>query len=86
LEENDVFEELQGIIGTEAAKRLVDHYSGSSLYIPKRICIKLRHKKIKEEFGQGAGYKELALRYGLTERYVRRIVHKRRPKGLQDKT
>jgi Mor family transcriptional regulator len=80
--ENDVFEELQELVGTEAADRLVNHYSGSSIYLPKGIQIRRQYKKIIEEFKQGASYKELARRYGLTERWIRTIVHKKRPKGL----
>jgi Mor family transcriptional regulator len=78
-----VFEELQGNIGTEAADCLVDTYAGSNLYIPKGVGIRRKHKEIREEFKQGAGYKELARRYGYTEMWIRQIVHKRRPKGSQ---
>jgi Mor family transcriptional regulator len=76
LEENDVFEELKNIIGTEAAKRLIDHYSGSNIYIPQRILLKLKYKKIIEEFKQGANYRDLSVKYGYTELHIRRIVHR----------
>lgn len=83
MEKDDVYEELQDVIGEEAAKRFVEHYSGSSLYTPRKILLETKHRKIREEFKQGASYKELARRHGLTERHIRRIVHKRRPKGPQ---
>jgi Mor family transcriptional regulator len=86
VEENDVFKELQDVIGEEAAKRFVEHYSGSNLYTPQKILLEMKHEKIIEEFKKGASYKELARRYGFTERHIRRIVHKRRPKGPKNKT
>jgi Mor family transcriptional regulator len=75
LEKSDVFEELEELLGTEAANRFVDFYSGSSLYVPKHIINERKYQKIREEFRNGAGYRELALRYGYSERYVRTIIH-----------
>ena len=77
---DDVLEELEGIIGADAVNRLVDHYSGSNLYIPQNIIIKQNHQKIREEFKNGANYKELAKCYGYTERRIRQIIHRRKPK------
>jgi Mor family transcriptional regulator len=75
LEKNDVFEELESILGTEAANRFVDFYAGSNLYVPRSIKIEWRHRKIRDEFREGAGYRELAIKYGYSERHVRRIIH-----------
>jgi Mor family transcriptional regulator len=72
---DDIFEELKDIIGPEAAKRLIDHYSGSNVYYPKRIWVKRQHRQIRDEFKNGASYGELAARYEYTESYIRRIVH-----------
>ena len=77
MEEKDVLEELSDIVGPDAAKQLADHYAGSSLYIPKSIGIKKKHREIREAFANGASYRKLAMHYGLTERYIRRIVHKK---------
>ena len=79
MEKDDIYEELEELIGPEAAQRLVDHYSGSSIYIPRSIYIKRKHRQIKEDFKNGANYRELAQRYGLSERYIRRIVHRKGP-------
>jgi Mor family transcriptional regulator len=71
----DIFAELVDIVGKEAANRLVDFYSGSSIYIPKNIIIEQKHRKIREEFRRGAVYRELAIRYEYTETHIRNIVH-----------
>jgi Mor family transcriptional regulator len=78
LEKNDVFEELENILGAEAANRFVDFYSGTSLYTPKAIVLERKYRKIREEFRNGAGYRELAQRYGYSERYVRTIIHEKK--------
>jgi len=75
LEEDDVYEELKELVGPEAADRLVERYLGSNLYLPKRIYIKRKYKKIREEFKNGASYREIGFKYGYSERYVRVIVH-----------
>jgi Mor family transcriptional regulator len=77
LEKDNVFEELQLNIGPDAANYLVNAYAGSNLYIPKKIIIKRRHEKIRDEFIRGAGYRELALRYGYSEQYIREITKER---------
>jgi Mor family transcriptional regulator len=83
--ENETYKELEELIGTEAANRLVDHYSGSSIYIPQRIVIMRQHQEIRKEFKNGASYRELALRYDYTETHVRRIVHKKKAKDSSNK-
>ncbi|MDR1637990.1 MAG: hypothetical protein LBR93_11725 [Treponema sp.] len=75
MEKSDVFKELENILGTEAANRFVDYYCGSSIYIPRNIIVERKHRKIRKEFGDGASYRELALRYGYSERHIRTIIH-----------
>jgi Mor family transcriptional regulator len=77
LEKSDVFEELENILGTEAANRFVDFYSGSNLYVPRNIKIEQKHRKIRDEFREGANYRELAMRYGYTEQHIRNITKRR---------
>ena len=74
MEKDDVYEELKDVIGPEAAKSLVESYAGTNIYFPKRIVKKLRNRQIRKEFGDGASYRELALRHGLSERRVRGIL------------
>lgn len=75
MERDDIFDDLERNLGTDAANRLVDLYSGSNLYIPQSIGIKRKHRQIRDEFKNGAGYKELARRFGYTERRIRQIIH-----------
>ena len=50
-------------------------WTGTSIYIPKIESLEktVRDELIKEEF-DGSNYKELALKYGLTETWIRNIV------------
>ncbi len=66
---------LAELIGMEAFKVLVRNFNGTSIYIPKIESLEkaIRDELIKEEFN-GGNYKELALKYGLTETWIRNIV------------
>lgn len=66
---------LAEMIGMEGFKSLVRAYNGTSIYIPKIESLEkvVRDKLIREEFN-GSNYKELALKYGLTETWIRIIV------------
>jgi Mor family transcriptional regulator len=77
LEGGEVYEELEALVGPETAKRLFDYYSGTSVYYPKRISIRLRHQQIRKDFKSGASYKELALRHGYSEQHIREITKER---------
>lgn len=71
-EEQKVLAEL---IGLEGFKNLVRTFSGTSIYVPKIESLEkaVRDELIKEEF-DGDNYRELALKYGLTETWIRNIV------------
>ena len=66
---------LAGLIGMEAFRSLVRSFNGTSIYIPKIESLEkaVRDELIKEEF-DGRNYRELALKYGLTETWIRNIV------------
>lgn len=66
---------LAELIGMEAFRNLVRAFNGTSIYIPKIESLEktVRDELIKEEF-DGGNYKELALKYGLTETWIRNIV------------
>jgi Mor family transcriptional regulator len=72
------FSELVDIIGKDAANRLVDFYSGSSIYVPKNIIVEQKYQKIREEYKNGLSYRDLAVQYKYTERYVRTIIHRKK--------
>ncbi len=76
-------EESQALIkcvGLEGFKNLVRLHNGASIYIPRVRSLEreLRNQFIMNEF-DGHNYRELALKYDITETWVREIVKK---KGL----
>jgi hypothetical protein len=81
-ESTETFEQLREIIGEEQAGKVAKAFAGTMVYIPKNVIARNLHKKIKEEFRNGATYKELGRKYGYTERYIRNLVD--RKKGRQD--
>jgi Mor family transcriptional regulator len=83
--DDDIFAELVEIVGKEVASRLVDFYSGSSIYIPKNIIIEQKHRKIREEFRNGSVYRELAVRYGYSDQHIRNIIHKKERKNKEER-
>ncbi len=62
--------------GTEALKSICERHAGTTVYIPlaPEGYIRYRNASIRSEF-RGDNYRELALKWGLDERHVRRIVH-----------
>ena len=75
---NEDFELIQELIGTEYAHKLVKAFGGSTVYIPKNDIITEHHQSIKQEFCNGASYRELAVKYGYAKSYIRKIVHKKK--------
>ena len=63
------------LVGMEGFRNLVRTFGGTSIYIPKVESLEktVRDQRIREEF-DGSNYKELAMRYGLTETWIRSIV------------
>lgn len=68
--------ELAECIGIESYCKLLQYYGGSHIYIPKPNTInKLeRDRMIIEEYAKGASYREIAIKYGLTTIWVRKII------------
>ena len=78
---DDLSEEQQQIadvIGLESYKKLVSVFAGISVYIPKldSIAISARNRRIRKEFN-GFNYSQLAQKYKISERHIRRIVDER---------
>jgi Mor family transcriptional regulator len=73
---NDDFDLLKELIGEEVLYKVIKTLGGSTIYIPKRDRV-AHHNSIKQEFCNGASYHELAIQYGYTKSYIRKIVHKR---------
>lgn len=77
IEIDSDFSDVIGLVGAENAYKLIKHFSGSTLYIPKLdYVVRLeRNKNIIEDVKQGISYKALARKYGVTTRTVYDIVH-----------
>jgi Mor family transcriptional regulator len=71
---NELFEELEGLLGVDKAVEMAEYFAGSHLYVAKGILLAKKHEKIKKEFAGGISVRELARRYEYTETHIRRII------------
>lgn len=82
LDEDD--QQLADTIGLEGFKKFIDTYGGTHYNVkrPETICIEIRNKQIRKEFN-GGNHKKLAVKYGLSESSIYRIVSNKpsHPKG-----
>lgn len=71
--------ELAECIGMEAYIQLVRTFGGCDIHVCKQdtLLLQERNRQICEEF-DGANYRRLALRYGLSERSIREITSRER--------
>lgn len=69
------YRKLSKMIGLENTLLLAQEFQGTNLYLPKldSTLKAARDKRIREEF-DGQNIKALALKYGLTESWVRQIL------------
>ncbi|MDP4092582.1 MAG: Mor transcription activator family protein [Bacillota bacterium] len=69
------YRELSATIGLKNTLKLAEKYQGMALYLPKLdgLIRRLRDEKIRKEFN-GGNYRELAIKYKLTEVWIRQIV------------
>ena len=76
LNEDD--RQLAECIGLESFKKFVDTYGGLTYNVkkPETLCIDIRNRQIKQEF-DGGNYKKLAVKYGLSEIMIRKIVSRK---------
>lgn len=68
--------DLAEAIGLEGFKKLIKTYGGTShLYVPKAdmVALPIRDKLIRREF-DGCNTQRLALKWGLSDRYILEIV------------
>ena len=74
---NSIYRELADIIGIENTMKLHAEFKGQQISFPVKLHNKQYvHEEIKNEFN-GANLKQLAVKYGYSERTVRRIVQKK---------
>jgi hypothetical protein len=65
---------LETLLGPECFFKAAEHYAGRQLYFPRKIVTEKKHEAIRREYRQGAGFSELADKYGYSARYVRTII------------
>lgn len=73
---------LYELVGLERFLKIIDTAGGEFLYFPKRSTLErdLRRKAILGEF-DGTNLRQLARKYGLSERHVRSILQERAKKS-----
>ncbi len=67
---------LAELIGIDLYLELTKHFGGTSIYILKNenVFRKIRDTTIRKEF-DGSNYRELAVKYSLSEVWVRNIIN-----------
>jgi Mor family transcriptional regulator len=70
------YQAVARIIGMEKALELSKSAGGSSIYVPKinSLMRGIKHRAVRREF-TGANYRQLAQKYGYTEKWIRDIVN-----------
>lgn len=61
------------IAGLQAALSIAREFRGTTIYVPD-ILRRPRDDSIRQEYDKGAPVRRIALKYGLTERCVRKIL------------
>ena len=71
------FENIADRIGLDKAKMLFEEFGGTSVYFPteKMIYKEARDREIISQFN-GFNHKELAVKYDMSESYVRAIINR----------
>lgn len=71
----EVYQTLAYDIGIKGTRIFIARYQGTPLYLPKvdDLLAEIRNRKIREEFN-GRNHNALAVKYGLTSRWIYEIV------------
>jgi len=77
----DDFEQLEDLIGTDAAWKIAEVFAGSTIYIPKSILTNKNYLNIRRKYKNGSSYRELSLEFGYTESHIRNIIHSKKEKA-----
>lgn len=72
--------DLRRIIGISNTISLIEKCGGSFIYVPQMNTVlkNERDKAIYSDFNKGISYKQIALKYGISELTVRDIVKRER--------
>lgn len=83
MNNSDIINQLPGdlkriaeVVGVDVAIRIAKEFRGTYLYIHSLddLLREIRDKKIREEYTAGKKVRELAIKYGLTERWIWNIL------------
>jgi alcohol dehydrogenase YqhD (iron-dependent ADH family) len=79
-EKDDEFNQLVQILGQDTAQKLVSHYRGESLEIPRLhdLSIHIRNQDIVKQHAEGMAVNTLARTHKITRRQVFRILKQAR--------
>ena len=77
LLEHTLIAELKDHIGEEAIEKICTIYGGTTIYIPKLrgLLREEQNEEIKQAHRQGATCIELAKKYDVSERTIRKVVY-----------
>lgn len=70
------YQYIAELIGLKKAILILEHFGGSTIYIPKIDSYKRhnRNMKIVEDYRSGINYSQLAMKYDLTSVRIRSII------------
>ncbi len=71
---NGIYSEIAAILGPEAVLKLHENFRGQQVFFPVELFSKeYVWQRIVEEY-DGANAKQIAIKYGYTERWVKKIL------------
>ena len=73
---NDVYREIEELVGFENMEKLHEYYKGQMLSFPTRIYAKQYILDVLKEEYDGSNVKVLARKLGYSERWIRRLIKK----------
>lgn len=73
-------QDLLEVLDPESIYNLMKTYGGDTLFIPKidGILKMERNQKIIDDFNSGLSYKQLAKKYDVTTRHIRKLLEEKR--------
>lgn len=72
----DSYKYIAELIGLDKALIMLEHFGGSTIYIPKIDCCNRYYRNIKivDDYRSGLTYSQIATKYNLTSVSVRNII------------
>ena len=69
-------QDLLECLDTESIYKLMMTYGGETIFVPKidKVLKMERNEKIKNDFNAGLSQRQLVKKYGITARYLRKLL------------